>query len=254
MRMPGVAEVAVVAAPDPRLGELGCAFFRMQPGIDRAGPRSRCATHLEARGLARQKWPEDVREIDEFPRTPSGKIQKFVLRQRLRDEAATGVSKRRRSQTARRSPACGSSTSAASSPGRSHVLPRVDGRRGDRGRVARAVDEPAPAAVRRTRTAAHAPTTSTARCRSRSSSGPRQAQRRARHPAARGSGARAPARRAAPTCSSRTRGRGRCASSASATSSCARAHPRLVTARSRATASRRATGPRWTTSCRRRRA
>ena len=46
-----------------------------------------CATHLEAAGLARQKWPEEVRSVEEFPRTPSGKVQKFVLRQRLREEA-----------------------------------------------------------------------------------------------------------------------------------------------------------------------
>jgi acyl-CoA synthetase (AMP-forming)/AMP-acid ligase II len=37
--------------------------------------------------MARQKWPEEVRMVDDFPRTPSGKIQKFVLRQQLRDEA-----------------------------------------------------------------------------------------------------------------------------------------------------------------------
>jgi len=43
--------------------------------------------HLDAAGLARQKWPEEVREIEEFPRTPSGKIQKFALRDRLRLEA-----------------------------------------------------------------------------------------------------------------------------------------------------------------------
>jgi len=43
--------------------------------------------HLDAAGLARQKWPEEVREIEEFPRTPSGKIQKFALRDRLRREA-----------------------------------------------------------------------------------------------------------------------------------------------------------------------
>jgi acyl-CoA synthetase len=42
---------------------------------------------LGAAGLARQKWPELIREVQEFPRTPSGKIQKFVLRQRLREEA-----------------------------------------------------------------------------------------------------------------------------------------------------------------------
>jgi len=37
-------------------------------------------------GLARQKWPEEVRGIDDFPRTPSGKIQKFLLRKQLREE------------------------------------------------------------------------------------------------------------------------------------------------------------------------
>ena len=41
--------------------------------------------HLSQSGLAKQKWPEEVHPIEDFPRTPSGKIQKFVLRQRLRD-------------------------------------------------------------------------------------------------------------------------------------------------------------------------
>ena len=81
--MQGVAEVAVVAAPDERLGEHGCAFFRMQTG---APPPDLDAVraHLSEAGLARQKWPEELRLVDELPRTPSGKIQKFVLRQRLR--------------------------------------------------------------------------------------------------------------------------------------------------------------------------
>jgi non-ribosomal peptide synthetase component E (peptide arylation enzyme) len=42
---------------------------------------------LDEAGLAKQKWPELVREVGDFPRTPSGKVQKFVLRQRLREEA-----------------------------------------------------------------------------------------------------------------------------------------------------------------------
>ena len=86
VRMPDVAEVAVVAAPDARLGEIGCAYFRMlryAPAPDLATMRS----VLEAAGLARQKWPELVREVSEFPRTASGKVQKFVLRQQLREEA-----------------------------------------------------------------------------------------------------------------------------------------------------------------------
>jgi non-ribosomal peptide synthetase component E (peptide arylation enzyme) len=43
--------------------------------------------HLDAAGLARQKWPEELRTIDEFPRTPSGKVQKFALREQLRRDA-----------------------------------------------------------------------------------------------------------------------------------------------------------------------
>ena len=37
--------------------------------------------HLEAQQLARQYWPERLEVIDEMPRTPSGKIRKFRLRE-----------------------------------------------------------------------------------------------------------------------------------------------------------------------------
>jgi acyl-CoA synthetase (AMP-forming)/AMP-acid ligase II len=86
-RVPGVAEVAVVAAPDPRLGEHGCAFVRVLP--DREAPDlAALRRHLETEGLARQKWPEELRVLSEFPRTPSGKIVKAELRRRLREEGA----------------------------------------------------------------------------------------------------------------------------------------------------------------------
>ncbi len=81
--MKGVAEVALVAAPDERLGEHGCAFFRMQPGSE-APDLEAVRTHLAAAGLARQKWPEELRVVDDLPRTASGKVQKFVLRDQLR--------------------------------------------------------------------------------------------------------------------------------------------------------------------------
>jgi acyl-CoA synthetase len=86
LRVRGVAEVAVVAAPDPRLGEHGCAFVRLLPGA----PEFELATvqsHLGAAGLGRQKCPEELRFVADFPRTASGKIQKFVLRQQLREES-----------------------------------------------------------------------------------------------------------------------------------------------------------------------
>ena len=83
LRMPDVAEIAVVAAPDERLGEVGCAFFRMLNG--RTAPTlAEVRTYLDNAGLARQKWPEHIRTIGEFPRTASGKVQKFALREQLR--------------------------------------------------------------------------------------------------------------------------------------------------------------------------
>ena len=81
IRMDGVLECAVVAAPDERLGEHACAFVRgTAPSLDDV----RAA--MAAAGLAKQKWPEEIRTLDAFPRTASGKIQKFVLRAQLREE------------------------------------------------------------------------------------------------------------------------------------------------------------------------
>jgi acyl-CoA synthetase (AMP-forming)/AMP-acid ligase II len=86
MTIEGVAEVAVVAAPDARMGEHAAAFLRMtnaSPAPDLPEVRR----HLEEAGVARQKWPEEVSAVDEFPRTSSGKVQKYVLRDRLRAAA-----------------------------------------------------------------------------------------------------------------------------------------------------------------------
>jgi acyl-CoA synthetase len=85
--MPAIAEVAVVAAPDERLGEHACAVVRLAPGaggVDLAAVRA----HLARTGLAKQKWPEEVVVVDDFVRTPSGKIRKRALRDRLRADRA----------------------------------------------------------------------------------------------------------------------------------------------------------------------
>jgi non-ribosomal peptide synthetase component E (peptide arylation enzyme) len=44
--------------------------------------------HLEQAGLARQKWPEELHAVDDFPRTATGKVQKYILR---RDIAARQI-------------------------------------------------------------------------------------------------------------------------------------------------------------------
>jgi acyl-CoA synthetase (AMP-forming)/AMP-acid ligase II len=86
--LPEVAEVAVVAAPDDRLGERACAFVRLAPGASSIGLRE-ITCHLERIGLARPKWPEEVRVAADFPRTASGKVRKVELREQLRAAVAT---------------------------------------------------------------------------------------------------------------------------------------------------------------------
>jgi cyclohexanecarboxylate-CoA ligase len=78
-RHPAIAEVAVVGYPDPRLGERACAFVRLREGARLTLPEM--VAYLEAQRMARQYIPERLEILDALPRTPSGKIQKFRLRE-----------------------------------------------------------------------------------------------------------------------------------------------------------------------------
>ncbi|MGW1028939.1 AMP-binding protein [Streptomyces sp. NPDC002577] len=79
LAMEAVAEAAVVAAPDPRLGEHAAAVVRLRAGHGLPSMEEMRA-HFQRAGLARQKWPEELHAVDDFPRTPSGKVKKFLLR------------------------------------------------------------------------------------------------------------------------------------------------------------------------------
>ncbi len=78
---PAVREVAIVAMPDERLGERACAFIVLE--ADAEFGFEAMQRHLDAGRLAKPYWPERLELVDELPRTPSGKIQKFVLRERI---------------------------------------------------------------------------------------------------------------------------------------------------------------------------
>ncbi len=76
---PKVANVAVVAMPDPRLGERGCAF--VIPIRGETLNLEEVRQWMEQSGVAKPKWPERVEVVDALPMTASGKIQKFRLRE-----------------------------------------------------------------------------------------------------------------------------------------------------------------------------
>ncbi|MGV9797722.1 AMP-binding protein [Mycobacterium sp. NPDC003449] len=82
LAMPEVVEAAVVAAADARLGERVAAVLRIRSG--RAMPSlEQVREHFRRSGMAWQKWPEELHEIPDghdFPRTASGKVQKFRIR------------------------------------------------------------------------------------------------------------------------------------------------------------------------------
>lgn len=90
LAMPAVAEAVVVAAPDARLGERTAAVLRIRDGHPMP-TLEEVRAHFAQTGAARQKWPEELHQVDDFPRTASGKVQKFVIRQDVRARARQDV-------------------------------------------------------------------------------------------------------------------------------------------------------------------
>ncbi len=78
-RMPAVAEAVVVAAPDARLIEHAAAVVRLRADAE-IPSLADVRAHLAESGLAKQKWPEELHIVDDFPRTLSGKVQKYRVR------------------------------------------------------------------------------------------------------------------------------------------------------------------------------
>jgi cyclohexanecarboxylate-CoA ligase len=76
---PKVAGVAIVAVADPRLVERACAVVIPREGQSLTLPE--ITAFLEGHQLARHKFPERLELVSEFPMTPSGKVQKYRLRE-----------------------------------------------------------------------------------------------------------------------------------------------------------------------------
>jgi len=81
-RHPAVMEAAVVARPDPRWGEVPCAFVTLKPGAPPVTGED--IIQWSRDHLARYKVPKHV-VFGSLPKTSTGKIQKFVLREQARN-------------------------------------------------------------------------------------------------------------------------------------------------------------------------
>jgi non-ribosomal peptide synthetase component E (peptide arylation enzyme) len=73
--------VAVIALPDPRLGERACACVITRDGQDMS--LSEITDFLATRAFPRYLWPEFTVTCVNFPRTPSLKVQKNELRRQI---------------------------------------------------------------------------------------------------------------------------------------------------------------------------
>lgn len=83
---PAVAEAAVVAMPDPVLGERTCAYVILRPGSRLT--LSVLGRHMDHWGLAKYKWPERLEIVSSFPLTSVGKVNKKALREDIQNKIA----------------------------------------------------------------------------------------------------------------------------------------------------------------------
>jgi 3-phosphoshikimate 1-carboxyvinyltransferase len=83
---PAVRDAAIVAMPDERLGERACAFVVLEDGAEFDFPTM--IEYLDGRQVSKTYWPERLELTEALPKTPSGKIQKYVLRDEVAQRKA----------------------------------------------------------------------------------------------------------------------------------------------------------------------
>jgi fatty-acyl-CoA synthase len=82
-RHPAIRDVQVIGVPDAKFGEELCAWIILRPGetANEEEIRSFCRGQI-----AHFKIPRYVKFVDEFPVTATGKVQKYMLRERMNQE------------------------------------------------------------------------------------------------------------------------------------------------------------------------
>jgi fatty-acyl-CoA synthase len=80
---PKIEQVEIVGVPDERYGEEICAWIKLRAGESCSEEEIRDFCHEQ---IAHFKIPRYIRFVEEFPMTVTGKVQKFVIREQMRDE------------------------------------------------------------------------------------------------------------------------------------------------------------------------
>lgn len=81
---PLISQAAVIAMPDERLGERIAAFIILNDK-EKTLSLEDVTQFLAEKGISKKHWPEAVKNVDSFPMTASGKIQRFAMREQARE-------------------------------------------------------------------------------------------------------------------------------------------------------------------------
>lgn len=89
LKHPAVQSAAIVGYPDHRLGERACAFVVLRADHTLSLPDVQA--HMALHKVAKQYWPERLVVLNTLPSTPTGKVQKFRLRELANAFASTST-------------------------------------------------------------------------------------------------------------------------------------------------------------------
>lgn len=82
---PAVAEAAVIAVPDTVRGEVLESAIVLRPGVEPTEKLTKELQQCVKEGFAAHAYPRRIHFVESLPRTPSGKVQRFIVRKELKD-------------------------------------------------------------------------------------------------------------------------------------------------------------------------